>query len=269
MRKDMTNEAYHAHPAISKTSLDMIEKDPQRLQWAKKCPRDEDKLKTFDFGDAMHAICLEPDRLKREFIAAPEFNRRTKDGKLAEAEFKQQHADKKILSAEEWKKLNLMFESVMAHPEARQIIEAEGQAETSWFWTDKETGIDCKCRPDKIVGPALIDVKTTDTLEKFQYSVIDYRYYVQDPFYRDGLIACDQEAEIMKFLVIQKHIECGRYPVMVCYLPHEAVSFGRLSYRRNLDQLAEYKTNGSKTLELAMPFRFMEQALEATTEIEL
>jgi exodeoxyribonuclease VIII len=264
----MSNKDYHKAKGVSKTRLDMIRKDPASVEWSYDCPVDEDKIKTFDFGDAMHAICLEPERLKSEFVAAPPFNLRTNDGKAEKEAFYKEHEAKKILTAEEYRKLELMYESVMAHPEARAIIKAQGVAEGSYFWIDEETGLMCKCRPDKQIGSRLIDVKTTPELAKFCYSVEDYRYHVQDPWYCDGVQACGVELPYMEFLVIQKTISAGRYPVMVVRLPDEAIEYGRMLYREDLRKYADYLENGKpETMELQMHYRFMNEAMEAVEGI--
>lgn len=265
--KDMSNQDYHAHNSISKSTLDMASIDPQRVQWSRQCPQDQDKMATFDFGDAMHAICLEPERLKSEFVVMPELNLRTNVGKADKKAFEEKNSHKKIITFDEHKQLTLMFESVMAHPEARALIEADGIAEGSWFWKDAETGLECKCRPDKQISNLLVDVKTTDKLSKFHYSVDDYRYYVQDPWYCDGVQECGVNLANMKFLVIQKHIEIGRYPVMVVKLPPEAIEYGRMIYRRDLNNYAEFLNNGCGTIELPMSYRFMNTAMEMTTEL--
>ena len=85
--KDMSNDDYHATRAIGKTSIDLAHSDPYGPSWSRECPTDKEKLKTFDFGDAMHAICLEPDRLKSEFVVMPELNLRTNAGKAERDEF--------------------------------------------------------------------------------------------------------------------------------------------------------------------------------------
>lgn len=264
MVEGMSNDDYHAHPAISKSQLDMVNLDPYRVEWSKSCPQDMEKLKTFDFGDAMHAICLEPERLESEFVVMPELNLRTNAGKAEALQFKADNVDKKILTAPEHKQLSLMFKSIMSHPEARALIEADGIAESSWFWRDEETGVDCRCRPDKLIDSLLVDVKTTETLAKFHFSVDDYRYHVQDPFYCDGLRANGIDKPEMVFLVIQKHIEIGRYPVMVVRLPEEAIEYGRMEYQRNLRQYVKFLENGKTEVdELPMSYRFMERAMES------
>jgi len=274
MRKfveNMPNEEYHRGKGISKSTLDMAAKDPYRPMWARKCPQDEEKIKTFDFGDAMHAICLEPDRLKTEFVKMPPFNLRTNQGKEDKAAFVGEHKGHKILTTEEFRQLHLMFESVMAHHQARALIEAEGIAEGSYFWTDEQTGLDCKCRPDKHIHDQnlLVDVKTTPSLGKFNYSVDDYRYYVQDAWYCDGVSRFHDDRVRMEFLVIQKTIECGRYPVMVVCLPEEAIEYGKAVYREDLNRYAEFLASEQEppTQELVMGYQFDRKAEEHFGEI--
>ena len=237
---DLSMERYHARPEMSNSRLSLFSRDPNLLTWADACPVDADKLMCFDFGKAVHAICLEPHLLKSDFVMMPELNLRTNAGKEEKAEFIEANVDKNILTFDEHKKLNLMYESIMAHPAARKIIEADGVIEGSFFFKDPDTGVDCRVRPDKVIDKYVVDIKTTPELGKFKFSVEDYRYFVQDPFYRDGLARCDIETDHMKFLVIQKTIEIGRYPCMVVTLPDEVVEYGREIYKRDLRSYAEF-----------------------------
>lgn len=268
--KEMSNEEYHKHPSISKSQLDLFSKDQYAIEWQKNCPQDLEKIKTFDFGDAMHAICLEPERLESDFAVMPPFNLRTNVGKAEKVEWLLENEGSKILTFDEDKKLRLMFESVMAHPQARKLIEAEGIAESSWFWTDGDTGVKCRCRPDKLIGSLLVDVKTTPELIKFKYSVDDYRYHVQNPFYCDGLAANGIDAPEMEFLVIQKTISCGRYPVMVCSLEDDVVEYGRAMYKQDLEAYARYLDGHREpTMELEMSQRFYVGLDEALSEVQI
>lgn len=264
---DLSSDDYHSSSAISKTTLDLIHDDMHAVRWSRLAEKDDGKLATLNFGDAMHAICLEPDRLNSEFVVMPDLNLRTNAGKQERDEFMIANADKKILTADEHKKLCLMFDSVMSHPQARDLIEADGISEGSYFWTDEETGLRCKCRPDKEIESRglLVDVKTTDTLKKFTFSVEDYRYYIQDPFYCDGVANFKGKPEML-FLVIQKHVSCGRYPVKVCRLPEEARMMGRNEYRHDMRRYAKFLEAGepiNEYSELAMHFRFIDRCMES------
>ena len=99
----LSNEEYHAGPGVSKSQLDQIAESPATYIWAKNAPVDEEKLKAFDMGSAIHCLLLEPDEFKDRFIIAPPFNRRTNTGKAEEAEFLASCAElgKTVMDAEE------------------------------------------------------------------------------------------------------------------------------------------------------------------------
>lgn len=237
----MTEDEYHSHYAMSKSRLDLFARDENSLAWTQECPVDTDKMKVLDFGKAMHVLCLEPHRIN-EYVEMPKFNLRSNAGKEEKAQFEEEHAGKKILTADDYKKLRLMYASIMAHPAARKIIETDGLCEESYFFTDKESGVDCRVRTDKLFPDLgfVADIKTTDKLSNFKFSVDDYRYYVQDPFYRDGLAHNGIETTEMRFLVVQTTIELGRYPCAVYTLPSDVVEYGREVYRKDLKDYAAY-----------------------------
>jgi len=245
----ISNSDYRASDGISKSDLDMFNNDQSSLEWREKCPVDTDKLKTLDFGDACHAVCLEPDRLATDFAVMPKFGLKAVD-KEAKKEWISEHSRLKIITTDEMKKLKLMYESVMAHPGARYWLEAEGIAEQSYYWIDPDTGVLCKCRPDRNIlnTSALMDIKTTDDLKKFElYSIPDYRYHVQGAFYTDGVTACGEEKDLFVFVVIQKTIELGRYPVRCVVLPKDATECGRREYKQDLEDYAWAKDSGEFT----------------------
>lgn len=244
----MSNEDYHNHSSISKSQLDYFTKSPSRYEWAKVAPVDEEKLKTFDFGTAMHAIILEPDRFNDEYVCAPEVNRQTKVGKETWANFFEENQDKTILTPDDWRKIHISKESVMAHPVARKIFEAKGVSERSYFWVDKETGVSCRCRPDRELTNMrwFADVKTTPSVDDFHKSTLDYGYYVQDPFYSMGYEAVTGEPlRKFVFVVIAKTVECGRYPVDCQVLPDEVRDYGKKLIREELIKFANCLNKGN------------------------
>lgn len=233
---DLSNDDYHKSEGISCTGLKLFDADQSSLEWARNCPVDTEKTAALDFGDAVHAILLEPERLSSDFLAAPRVDLRTNAGKAVMAEFKEANQDKTIITHEERRKLDLIYGSVMAHTGSRKLIEADGIAECSYYWEDKETGVLCKTRPDKnLTGTnILMDVKTTHDLNRFKFSIEDLQYYLQPPFYLDGVNAFGEEKTVFVFLVVQSTIECGRYPVRCVVLPEEVVEYGRSQYKRIL-----------------------------------
>lgn len=263
-RDNMDIAEYHLHPAIGKSTLDLIARDPHLVEWQRTAPVDSSKLEAASIGDALHAILLEPDRYAATYATAPECNLRTNDGKAALAAFTAENAGKVILDAGDAKLVTMMRDSIMAHPQARELIEAQGIVERSLFWTDEDAGIRCKCRPDKMLPGAglLVDVKTTPSIAKFSYSVEDYRYFVQAPWYIDGAERFDSGISEMLFLVVQKTADMGRYPVQVFKLPQDLILYGRQVYRRDLDAYKRFLKGQRQVAELPVHYRFIDHCVE-------
>ncbi|MCM5442355.1 exodeoxyribonuclease VIII [Escherichia coli] len=239
----ISNENYHAGPGVSKSQLDDIADTPALYLWRKDAPVDTTKTKTLDLGTAFHCRVLEPEEFSNRFIVAPEFNRRTNAGKEEEKAFLMECAStgKTVITAEEGRKIELMYQSVMALPLGQWLVESAGHAESSIYWEDPETGILCRCRPDKIIPEFhwIMDVKTTADIQRFKTAYYDYRYHVQDAFYSDGYEAQFGVQPTFVFLVASTTIECGRYPVEIFMMGEEAKLAGQLEYHRNLRTLAD------------------------------
>ena len=239
----ISNENYHAGPGISKSQLDDIADTPALYLWRKNAPVDTTKTKTLDLGTAFHCRVLEPEEFSNRFIVAPEFNRRTNAGKEEEKAFLMECAStgKTVITAEESRKIELMYQSVMALPLGQWLVESAGHAESSIYWEDPETGILCRCRPDKIIPEFhwIMDVKTTADIQRFKTAYYDYRYHVQDAFYSDGYEAQFGVQPTFVFLVASTTVECGRYPVEIFMMGEEAKLAGQQEYHRNLRTLAD------------------------------
>ncbi|EIH8326764.1 exodeoxyribonuclease VIII [Escherichia coli] len=239
----ISNENYHAGPGVSKSQLDDIADTPALYLWRKIAPVDTTKTKTLDLGTAFHCRVLEPEEFSNRFIVAPEFNRRTNAGKEEEKAFLMECAStgKTVITAEEGRKIELMYQRVMALPLGQWLVESAGHAESSIYWEDPETGILCRCRPDKIIPEFhwIMDVKTTADIQRFKTAYYDYRYHVQDAFYSDGYEAQFGVLPTFVFLVASTTVECGRYPVEIFMMGEEAKLAGQQEYHRNLRTLAD------------------------------
>ncbi|EGA0867515.1 exonuclease VIII, partial [Salmonella enterica subsp. enterica serovar Cerro] len=133
---DIPNEAYHAGPGVSKSQLDDIADTPAIYLWRKNAPVDTEKTKSLDTGTAFHCRVLEPEEFSKRFIIAQEFNRRTSAGKEEEKTFLEECArtGRTVLTAEEGRKIELMYQSVMALPLGQWLVESAGYAESSVYW---------------------------------------------------------------------------------------------------------------------------------------
>lgn len=252
--KIMTNEDYHAHPAISSSKIKLLYDDPYAVEWLSKSPQDSEKTAALDIGSAVHAALLEPELYERDYVVMPDLNLRTNAGKAEKKAFIEKHAGINIITAQDHIKISYIVSSVLAHPQAAKLIKQKTRAyvERSFFWTDEETGINCRCRPDKLIfgeqtgGPILIlDIKTTaDNIDDFSRAIEKYKYYLQAAFYTDGLEAATKATNFeFVFLVIQKSISAGRYPVRLVKIADDYLKLGRAEYKEVLQNYKYYKDN--------------------------
>lgn len=240
----MNNADYHAHPAYSKSQLDLVRQSPAMLQWSRKAPRDESEAA--EIGTAFHCLLLEPAEFAARYVVAPKFNLRTNQGKDDAAFFAAENKDRIILPAEDMGMIQAMHDSAMAHPEVAALMALPGESESSIFWTDPHTGLPCRARPDRWARSAgvMMDVKTIDKAEQFHWSVRDYRYDVQDAFYTDGARYSGSPVEVFLFIVVGKHRSMGRHPVRVIQLDDTSRARGRAEYIEDLQTILECERTG-------------------------
>lgn len=244
--RNITNRDYHGGPGVSKSTLDLVHTAPALVQWSKSAPRDDQAVAAVDIGDAFHALVTEPERFKRDFVIAPEFNLRTNAGKAGYAAFLEEANARPVLRGEHLRQLRLMRESTFAHPWARLLLEEPGDVEPSIYWTDPDTGLLCRCRPDKLLSRRriILDIKTTADMDRFHWSIEDYRYHVQDAFYTEGIERHFGERYSFIFLVVSTSLDAGRYPVRVFTLLDEDKAAGRDEFRVDLNTYAECERRG-------------------------
>jgi hypothetical protein len=191
----MDNTDYHAHPAISKSHLDLIARSPlhywaRYVDPARVIPEPTPQMR---LGTALHTHVLELNRWDAEIAVAPNCDRRTKAGKEAFAAFEADSAGKTVITADDAEVVMAMGRSIMRHPGAAMLLGMAGKAETTHMWTDPLYGIECKCRPDWLTddGSIMVDLKTTRDASPrgFRRSIGDYRYHVQAGWYMHGVQA--------------------------------------------------------------------------------
>ncbi|WP_337022491.1 MULTISPECIES: PD-(D/E)XK nuclease-like domain-containing protein [unclassified Pantoea] len=235
---DISNEAYHSGPGVSKSQLDDIALDPSVYMWRKYAPVDEEKTRAQDMGSALHCMLLEPEEFERRFITAPVFNRRTNQGKADEQAFLDEvsGSGKTVMDAEQGRKLKLMRDSVLAHHASRYLLESEGHCESSIYWTDEETDELCRIRPDKFLTRAatIVDVKKVCDMHRFDRHIEEFRYHVQNAMYQEGFYQHFGERPLFVFIAVSESIDCGRYPVRIFRLNPYDVEVGHSIFRQNL-----------------------------------
>ena len=276
---------YHASPGVSKSQLDNIHKSPALVEWAKNAPDDPDAVAAVDIGSAIHTLLLEPDSFHREYVVdfTPPPGAIVTVDELKAALYTRgisykSSASKAVLTntllyadpdapvsevlREQWelgingrhvltvadhKKLLLMRDSVMAHPTARRLLEAEGHTERCHFWVDEVTGELCRCRIDREIPKfqAVLDVKSTAEFNRWERSAKRYRYHVQQCFYTDGFTATQGNPPLVfAFLVVSTTRERRKFPVDVKYFERTDLESAALLVRQDMASYVEARRSG-------------------------
>ena len=224
---------YLAIKAVSNSYLGRLDKCP-----AAALVKQED-TPSLILGRAVHKLVLEGiEAFSSEFANAPTCDRRTKEGKAIWAETLLRNEGKHLLSADDWLKVYAIYKAVKAHPRATEVL-AENVTEQTCVWTDKETGLLCKIRPDSVPDAgkmALVDLKTcADASEDgFTRSIVKYGYARQAALYLDGYNAVTRSnADAFIFMAVEPD---EPYRTEVYLLDNEFIKYGREKYRWLLEK---------------------------------
>lgn len=279
----MENDAYHAHPAISKSHLDQINRSPLHYWSAFLDPQREPREPTpaMVIGTAVHTHVLELDQWDRRYVTAPVgIDRRTKKGREEWQVFMTASQGRTVLSAKDAEQAMMVGQAVWKHPAAAALLGAEGKPEATYMWTDQGTGLQCKCRPDYIHadGSTIVDLKTTEDASPrgFRNSLLKWRYWVQAAWYLHGVEqATGKRPERFVFVAVEK---TAPYGVGVYVADNAMVQRGMEQAREDLGKLAVCKaaddwpsySNGMEPISLPgwMTDETTAPAMASGTEIE-
>ncbi len=254
----MPNEEYHdPETGYSTSTIKDFISDPASVVWGRNAPQNKDKMASIDFGTDFHSYFLEPDVFKQTYKVLPVFNRR----KPAEREEEQSLIEewKRLgvipVTSEDMQKLEAMRQSALANPTVKRIMSMDNAiAERSFFWTDKDTGLNLKCRPDWLVEgvnnnnrPAfmaddettlVVDIKTIAGFDRMQNQIEQLKYWIQDPFYTSGVSQVTDTKVCFVFVFVSTVMSLGRYPVRVVQLSEAAKFDGKYEKDKALQELA-------------------------------
>lgn len=237
----LSNAEYHAHPAISKSRLDLLARSPFHYyaQYNAPNPPTREESATLKLGSLAHCAVLEPAELNNRYIIQPpELDMRSSAGKAWKADIKDGYI---VISEEQLKAAYNIDTALRRLPDVASALK-DGRPEVSVFCVDDETGLDLKCRPDWVHeagdgGVILLDVKTTQDASRreFARSVAKWRYHVQAAFYTD-LYAKATGRTVHGFVFAV--CESGYPHAAACYmLDDAAMRKGRALYRQDLQLL--------------------------------
>jgi len=239
----MNNEEYHSSPGVSKSGLALVSKCPALYKSRYIDGIGSEQTKAMLIGSATHKAVLEPHDFDKEFVCAPDINRRTKAGKEEWSQFQEDNRGKDVLSTDEFETVMEISESVKSHPVASQILKG-GIAETSLFHQDNQTGNLVKVRPDWITEDLVVDLKTsTDASpEAFSKACFNFTYHMQAAMYLDvAANVMDIQLNSFVFIVVEKN---PPYQVAVYYADSDMIKLGHAEYRAALELYSKCKADG-------------------------
>ncbi len=250
-------EEYHADPAIGSGMIEDF-RESRRLYEGRYIlknipPRESSEV--MQFGSHVHTRILEPE--KYFATLADPLPDEAPDGKKW---LRRKGSDHERWWAEELAKREGMIaideptrqriegvaKSVLSKKWSHSLLRCKGQPEFSIFWTDKQTGLQLKCRVDWL-SVRSIDLKTTErpSPSAFVRTAVQLGYHRKRAHYLAGIRAFTGAANPPLL-----HIAVGTTPPYSCgaynlgdYDSRMNASLGLMEWRQSLNALAEcYET---------------------------
>lgn len=205
-------------------------------------------------GRLTHTLVFEPSKFDLEYAIYDGGDRRGKDW----TEFREANDGKTIFKPVEVEQAFAIANAVRNHPLVAPYL-SDGLFETAIHWTDPETGLLCKARPDWLLPKQriLLDLKTTKSIDgrRFAGDVARYLYHCQMAHYYDGVIhALGWKPERVLIVAVEKD---GPHDVGVFELSNDDLHVGKEEVRALLERLQECRATNT------WPGRYVEeQALQ-------
>lgn len=271
---------YRQSDGMSNSSLKMFNEDASSLEWIKRCPVDEDRIKPLNLGRAVHTGLLEPELYESTYVTAPSIGNKPQDAqidkyskwvkagrdenskdkptpttiekmdKITAFESEVNKSGLTVLTKDEQKQIYLMVGSVNAHPTAEYFFDNVIYTEFSIWWISEASGVLCKARVDAIAcidGEYIaLDVKTTGNFKDFGKSAYEFGYHRQDAHYTEAMnIAFEQKETKFLFIVVSSSIMLGRYPGTVKELKESEKLIGREEVDADLKEYKQRLDSGN------------------------
>ena len=200
--RTQSNAAYHGdRSAVSKSMLTVFSDSPAEYCRRFVNPTDEQESKRSKFlttGSLVDAMLFDTGELK-DFVEIPKWALTTNGQRRGKAwdKFTAMHRGVDFVTESDMELCRRLADRL--REVAASYLSRPGYSQCSIYWIDPDTGILCKCRPDKLIvddKAILFDLKTTVSLERFEWVFRDFLYWLQESHYRAGvrhLLGCEVE----------------------------------------------------------------------------
>lgn len=234
---------YDSDPGINFSTLKVLwDKSPKHYKSVLGSGRVDTPF--FAAGRLFHCMVLEPDAVDERFVRHEQIDRRTTAGKARAKELNEDSRTK--IDEETWGEVSRWRDAVASDRIAAQYLRGL-TPEVPMFWTDPETGIRCKGRPDGLIvagDTTIVGLKTAEDvrIHHFQRKAARLGYHLQWAFYHDGARECGHDVRApMVEIVVEKN---PPYDVVVFEIHDDTIDDGRIAYRDALKTLADSRERG-------------------------
>lgn len=256
---DISNEIYHSSEGISRSALVEFKRSPYHY-WYKYLNTDKEPVKStpaMKLGELVHALVLEPKEFDKRYIVEPELLPLPKVGLLKDLgreEFDHQKAvreevakanqlitdrfakdskGKEAIKIDIFKEAKAYADAVLKNDMAQALFN-NIKAEHSIYFTHKQTGLQCKVRPDAWLGSIVTDLKTCAdaSYKAFQSAAFRSGYFLQAAMTKQALKSIGITLERFIFFCVEKSdgMPCVYYPVDGESLENAENEFNNLMY---------------------------------------
>lgn len=196
---------YHASEHIGRSQLFKMSKSPAHFKENLDTPTE--KTKALIIGRAFHCLVLEPEKFDEEYCVMPQgYDGRTSSGRAFKAAAEERGLE--ILTFDEYEMLTGMATSVLSDPYCQLLL--SGEKEISYYWTDEDTGVKVKCRPDCRTDlkncSVVVDLKSCENaqIDAFIRDIFKYGYDLQAPQYLTGVELYEKKPHKFVFIAVEK-----------------------------------------------------------------
>jgi hypothetical protein len=252
----MSHTEYHAHPAIGASGLETFRDSRRKFHGMHvvKSMVPRPTTPAMQLGTLVHLRLLEPEKF-RTTVAEP-FPTTAPDGKKwlrregsDHAKWWQDEIDKRagMIACDEQTldRIESIVNAIRSNERAAKLLTQDGQCEYAIFWTDADTGIECKCLVDWY-APIAVDLKTTADPSPAQYarSLVSLGYHRKLAHYRNGIEHLRGESSHLVHIAAETAEPYRVANYRIGDMDRTGFSLGVTQRRRLLHELAECYASG-------------------------
>lgn len=247
---NISNDSYHGSDGVSRSGLWLLKQAPAYYynRYINPYYVDHKENKNLIMGNLVHCLVLEPDLFVNDYIVKPFMpvlpkvellknvgREKFESQKKLRAEIEESNkktmetfhlfsSSKQVISQDVYDVAKKIAGSVLKDEFTKSLLDG-AKIEQSIYWTHKETGLQCKARPDAWLGSIVIDLKTTvdGSYRNFQRSAFNYGYFLQAGMISEALRSIDVKME--KFIIVAVE-KVDPYATATFVLDDESIKYG-------------------------------------------